>query len=96
MRPSRETIGGNGGPALDASPLAQIMHIGLACYGERSWIPELAGDLSEHPRQVHRWIKGQGTPPGEEIAAKAKAAWRDRIARLGRQIDRIKKAIGEE
>lgn len=53
----------NGGPKIYETPVEEMRDIGQTLYAPDPWIPKLARDLGEHPRQVRRWVNGEAQMP---------------------------------
>jgi len=53
----------NGGPRIYGSAVEELEDIGRTLYAPDAWIPRLARDIGEHPRQVRKWVSGQSKVP---------------------------------
>lgn len=78
----------NGGPRVYASPQEELRDIGETMYSPDPWIPKMAKDLGEHPRQVRRWMNGEATMP-PVVLHRARLAIKNQVARLNRLLVRL-------
>jgi hypothetical protein len=79
----------NGGPRIYDCPNEEMRDIGRTLFaGEEAWIPRLARDIGEHPRQVRRWANGESVIT--KIALhRCRQAIREHIRRLNALLVRL-------
>lgn len=71
----------NGGPRIYDSPEEELEDIGKTLYAPDPWVPRLASDIGEHPRQVRRWANREAKVPPIALH-RARLALDRQIARL--------------
>ncbi len=81
----------NGGPRIYETPVEELRDIGLTLYAPDAWIPRLANDIGENPRQVRKWVAGQSKVPPIALH-RARLAIKEHMARMQKLLVRLGEA----